>query len=129
MPQAAAPKRSSASLLTCNAFASGHLDTKKWVRNPIGEGGRVIHPVSVTLNQRNNLNLAPFDAALPYTAAAALSLGIGNVVAFPRRRDAATQRTSRADRTPTGADVCVTRSCELSRGSAVSKPAGSKVVQ
>jgi hypothetical protein len=39
--------------------------------------------VSVTRNQRNNANIAPFDAALPYTAAAALSLAIGSVLAFP----------------------------------------------
>jgi hypothetical protein len=61
----------------------GHSHTKKWVYDPIGERDRVFHPVSVTLNQRSNANLAPFDAALPYTAAAALSLAIGSVVAFP----------------------------------------------
>jgi hypothetical protein len=37
----------------------------------------------MTRNQRNHANIAPFDAALPYTAAAALSLAIGSVVAFP----------------------------------------------
>jgi hypothetical protein len=37
----------------------------------------------VTPNQRNNATIAPFDAALPYTAAAALSLAIGSAVAFP----------------------------------------------
>jgi hypothetical protein len=61
----------------------GHSDTKKWVRNPIGERVRVIHPLGVTRNQRDNANIAPFDAALPYTAAAALSLAIGTAVAFP----------------------------------------------
>jgi hypothetical protein len=39
--------------------------------------------VGVTRNQRNNATVAPFDAALPYTVAAALSLAIGSVVAFP----------------------------------------------
>jgi hypothetical protein len=53
------------------------------VRNPIGELDRVIHPVGVTRNQSNNATVAPFDAALPYTVAAALSLAIGSVVAFP----------------------------------------------
>jgi hypothetical protein len=53
------------------------------VRNPIGERNRVIHPLGVPRNQRNNANIAPFEAALPYTAAAALSLAIGSAVAFP----------------------------------------------
>jgi hypothetical protein len=55
----------------------------KWVLDPIGERGRVFHPVIVIPNRRNNANVAPFDAALPYTTAAALSLAVGSVVAFP----------------------------------------------
>jgi hypothetical protein len=39
--------------------------------------------MSVTLNQRSNGSTAPFDAALPYTTAAALGLFIGFVFAFP----------------------------------------------
>jgi len=39
--------------------------------------------VGVTRNQRNNATVAPFDAALPYTVAAAFSLAVGSVVAFP----------------------------------------------
>jgi hypothetical protein len=71
-------------MISCAGRSSlGHSHTKKWVYDPIGERDRVFHPVSVTLNQCNNANLAPFDAALPYTAAAALSLAIGSVVAFP----------------------------------------------
>lgn len=52
------------------------------MRHPIGERGRVIHALCVPRTPRNAA-IAPFDAALPYTAAAALSLGIGSVVAFP----------------------------------------------
>ena len=37
----------------------------------------------MTRDQRNNPTIAPFDAALPYTAAAALSLAIGTVIALP----------------------------------------------
>jgi hypothetical protein len=37
----------------------------------------------VTLNRRSKACPAPFDAALPYTTAAALSLAIGSVVAVP----------------------------------------------
>jgi hypothetical protein len=39
--------------------------------------------MSVTLNQRSNGSTAPFDAALPYTTAAALGLFIGFVFALP----------------------------------------------
>jgi len=39
--------------------------------------------LGVTRNQRKKANIAPFDAALPYTAAGALSLVIGSAVAFP----------------------------------------------
>jgi hypothetical protein len=66
-----------------SARSFGHSLSKKWVRDPIRERDRVIHSVSVTRNQRNKANIAPFDAALPYTAAAALSLAIGSLVAFP----------------------------------------------
>jgi hypothetical protein len=37
----------------------------------------------MTLNRRSSACPAPFDAALPYTTAAALSLAIGSVVAVP----------------------------------------------
>lgn len=39
--------------------------------------------MGVTRNQRKEANIAPFDSALPYTAAAALSLAIGSAVVFP----------------------------------------------
>jgi hypothetical protein len=39
--------------------------------------------LSVTRHQRDKPAIAPLDAALPYTAAAALSLAIGSVVALP----------------------------------------------
>jgi len=42
-----------------------------------------MHSAGVTRNRRNNAHLAPFEAALPYTAAAALSLAIGSIVDFP----------------------------------------------
>jgi hypothetical protein len=58
------------------------LPLAKWVRDPIGERARSTHASSVTRGQRKPAT-APFDAALPYTAAAALSLAIGNVVALP----------------------------------------------
>jgi hypothetical protein len=82
MPQAAA-REDAAPRCPPVVRSAGHLRAKKWVRNPIGERDRVIHSVSVTLNHRNNANLAPFDAALPHTAAAALRLAIGSDVAFP----------------------------------------------
>jgi hypothetical protein len=58
------------------------LPLAKWVRDPIGERARSTHASSVTRGQRKPAT-APFDAALPYTAAAALSLAIGTVVALP----------------------------------------------
>ena len=61
----------------------GHSQTRKWVRNPIGARHRVLHPLGVARNQRNNPSVAPFEAALPYTAAAVLSLAIGSAVTFP----------------------------------------------
>ena len=61
----------------------GRCRTKKWVHDPIGERDRAIHPLSVTLSQRHSATIAPLDAALPYTTAAALSLAAGSVVAFP----------------------------------------------
>jgi hypothetical protein len=60
----------------------GHSRANKWVRNPIENARGVIHPLGVPRNKRDDANIA-FDAALPYTAAAALSLAIGSVVAFP----------------------------------------------
>jgi hypothetical protein len=60
------------------------IHAKKWVRDPIGERDRAVHPLGVTLNQRNTaLSSPPFDAALPYTTAAALALVIGSVAALP----------------------------------------------
>jgi hypothetical protein len=59
------------------------MTSEKWVHDPIGEGERSTHALSVTRDQRNNPAIAPFDAALPYTAAAALSLAVGSVVALP----------------------------------------------
>jgi hypothetical protein len=53
------------------------------VRDPIGERERALHPLSVTLNQRNTAPTAPLDAALPYTIAAALSLAITSFAALP----------------------------------------------
>ena len=71
-------------MITCVALVvSGHSRGKKWVRNPIENARGVIHPLRMPRNKRDNANIAPFDAALPYTAAAALSLAIGSVVAFP----------------------------------------------
>lgn len=58
------------------------LAVAKWVRDPIGERARSTHASSVTRGQRKPAS-APFDEALPYTAAAALSLAIGTVVALP----------------------------------------------
>jgi hypothetical protein len=40
------------------------LNPKKWVRDPIGERERAIHPFGVALTQRNTMPTAPFDAAL-----------------------------------------------------------------
>ena len=51
------------------------------MRDPIGQRERAIHPLSVALTQRNTTPTAPFDAALPYTAAAALSLAIAGLAA------------------------------------------------
>jgi hypothetical protein len=65
------------------ARSFGHSLSKKWVRDPIRERDRVIHSMSVARNQRNRVDIAPFDAALPYTAAATLSLAIGSLVAVP----------------------------------------------
>jgi len=53
------------------------------VRSPIGARDGVIHPLGVTRSKRNNPSGAPFDAALPYTATAALTLALGSAVAFP----------------------------------------------
>jgi hypothetical protein len=53
------------------------------VQDPIGERDPAIHPLIVTLNRRSNACPAPFDAALPYTTAAALSLVVGSVFAIP----------------------------------------------
>jgi len=58
------------------------LPLAKWVRDPIGERARSTDASSVNRGQRKPAN-APFDAALPYTAAAALSLAVGTVVALP----------------------------------------------
>jgi hypothetical protein len=55
----------------------GHSRAKKWVRNPIENARGVIHRLGVPRNKRDDANIALFDAALPYTAAAALSLAIG----------------------------------------------------
>jgi hypothetical protein len=49
----------------------------------MGEGDRAIQAWSVTLSQSSKSATAPFDAALPYTTAAALSLAIGCVTALP----------------------------------------------
>jgi hypothetical protein len=69
---------------TCSdAFAPEQLHPKKWVRDPIGERERAIHPLSVALTQCNTAPTAPFDAALPYTTAAALSLAIASLAALP----------------------------------------------
>ena len=61
----------------------GNSDCQKWVEDPIGERDCAIHPVIVTLNRHNPASPAPFDAALPYTTAAALSLAIGSLIAVP----------------------------------------------
>jgi hypothetical protein len=53
------------------------------VRDPIGEHERPSHPLGVTRYQHNDSAIAPFDAALPYSAATALSIAIGGVVAIP----------------------------------------------
>jgi mannose-6-phosphate isomerase-like protein (cupin superfamily) len=55
--------------------------TEKWVRDPIGRGEHPIYPLSVIRDRRSNA-IAPFDAALPYTAAAALGVGIEPAHAF-----------------------------------------------
>ena len=52
------------------------------MRSPIGARDGVIHPLGVTRSKRNNPSGAPFDAALPYTATAALTLALGSAVAF-----------------------------------------------
>jgi hypothetical protein len=65
------------------SVSGGQFHCRKWVDDPIAERDCAIHPSSVTLNRRSNARLAPFDAALPYTAAAALSLVIGSVVDLP----------------------------------------------
>ena len=64
-------------------FSIGQFRGQKWVQDPIGERDCATHPLVVTLNRRPNACPAPFDAALPYTTAAALSLAIGTVVAVP----------------------------------------------
>jgi hypothetical protein len=61
----------------------GHFHSQKWVDDPIGERDLAIHPVTVTLNRHCPASPAPFDAALPYTTAAALSLALGSVIAVP----------------------------------------------
>ena len=64
-------------------MALGQFDCQKWVEDPIGERDCAIHPVIVTLNRHNPESPAPFDVALPYTTAAALSLALGSLIAVP----------------------------------------------
>jgi hypothetical protein len=52
------------------------------VHDPIGERERPSHPLRVTGCQHNDSAIAPFDAALPYPAAAALRIAIGGVLAL-----------------------------------------------